>query len=167
MNDDLACDQCEFKSGTIGNLTIHRISEHLAIKHVGKKLKNKDINLQQLEILKRKEFRCKCGYKTSFSSNFSRHNQAVHLGKKYPCEYCNYQATSKDSMTVHQRAIHEGIKYKCKDCEYQATSKGNLTKHREGIHEGKKYPCSECEYEARSKGGLNMHKQNIHEGKRF
>ena len=44
-------------------------------------------------------------------NNLIRHHQAVHLGRKYPCEECDYKAAHKSSLTTHQNSVHMGKKY--------------------------------------------------------
>ena len=96
--------------------------------------------------MKERSSHAECDHQATSKDSLTKHQRAIHEGKKYPCRECNHQATSNGNLTWHPQVIHKGKKFSCRGCDYQATSKGILTQRQQAIHEGKKYPCGECEY---------------------
>ena len=86
---------------------------------------------------------------------------------EFSCDQCGYQAKVKCSLTKHQQSVHVGKKYLCGECNIQFTQKGNLSSHQQAVHMGNKYPCVECGYQTTAKRNLTSHQQIVHMGKKW
>ena len=75
------------------------------------------------------------------------HKKSSH-GEGHKCENCEKIFTRLNHLTEHNDAVHLGIKFPCDKCDYKATRSDALRTHERSIHEGKKVPCTQCEHKA-------------------
>ena len=72
-------------------------------------------------------FQCEeCDFRFTEKGSLTKHQQSVHIGKKYPCKECDYQAKWKSE---HQQSVHMGKKYPCDECDYQAAHREEPSHH--------------------------------------
>ena len=103
-----------------------------------------------------------CSYTATRRQDLRKHREAVHEGKRYPCDMCDYQATQPNSLKVHRMAKHTGVTFPCDQCDYKASVKGSLRNHKRSMHEGAVYPCDECDFVGKWASILKQHKKTKH-----
>jgi Zinc finger, C2H2 type len=63
------------------------------------------------------------------SALLSSHKR-VHTGEKpHKCAWCNYRAADKGNLRRHEEEMHMGKKWPCPYCSQQLAKKANLTRH--------------------------------------
>jgi hypothetical protein len=87
-------------------------------------------------------------------------SKSIHTIEKFTCNGCGFQTSNTQLFTKHQKSLHEDSKYPCDSCDFKATKRGSLTAHNRSIHKGKKYPCDLCDHKATQGGDLTRHKQS-------
>ena len=133
------CSMCDWK-GTKQRLNPHKKSSH----GEGHKCEN-------------------CGKVFQRLDHLTKHNNAVHLGIKFPCDQCDYKATTPGSLRTHKRSLHEGQKVPCTQCEHKAFDIGSLSKHVKTVHLGEKsHACDKCNFKASSNSNLKAHIHRSH-----
>ena len=112
------CDQCEFMTQYMRNLTQHKENKH------GDKLQQ---NM----------FHCdNCSFLTSNKRSLKHHVVHQH-GKNLPdiqCEYCDYKAKRKSRIKEHEDNVHKKIRYYCDFCDYDAYRKYSVNVHKRMKH---------------------------------
>lgn len=70
-----------------------------------------------------------CGASFGTSALLSSHKR-VHTGEKpHKCAWCSYRAADKGNLRRHQEEMHMGKKWPCPYCPQQLAKKANLTRH--------------------------------------
>ena len=81
------CDECEYKTTSIGNLKAHRLGKHEGIK-----------------------FKCaQCPREFSAKSNLQAHIHSIHEGKIYTCEQCPMEFTRTTKLSEHKAKYHRYV----------------------------------------------------------
>ena len=79
------CDECEYKTTSLGNLKTHKLGKHEGIK-----------------------FKCsQCPREFSARSNLHNHIRSKHEGKKYTCEKCFMEFTHPPRLSEHKAKHHK------------------------------------------------------------
>ena len=84
------------------------------------------------------------------------------LQRFYKCEVCNKDFKRVEHLQIHNNAVHLGVKYPCDKCEYKATVPGILRTHIRSKHDGIKVPCAQCDYKAFDRSSLLKHVKTVH-----
>ena len=118
-----------------------------------------------LQLLVQRRYKCEvCNKDFKRVEHLNIHNNAVHLGVKYPCDKCEYKATVPGILRTHIRSKHDGIKVPCTQCDYKAFDRSSLLKHMKQVHLGlKPHACLICEFKAFTTGNLKQHVNRYHD----
>ena len=135
------CDQCSYKTQTIGNLRKHKKSQHSG-------------NIYPCDV---------CDYKAKLAMSLRDHKEMRHGINKYFCEKCDYKSPLYKYFRVHKKS-HEVHKFLCNQCEFKARQSSNLKKHVDMVHGKIRFKCDVCVYTAATKYLLKVHRLSKHEG---
>ncbi|XP_076465547.1 uncharacterized protein LOC143297217 [Babylonia areolata] len=126
-NEDLKCDQCDFKASYASLL-----KEHM-LKHTG------DLLCCDVE---------GCGYKTPYMRALRVHQKRHSCEKKYRCQLCSYEAVEKSTLDRHLKSHTQEKPYLCSHCEYRANTKYGVVVHMQHKHQTQKsfYACNQCSF---------------------
>ena len=130
-----ACEQCNYKSATLGSLKIH---------------------IEQVHI--NKKYKCsQCIKEYRQSSGLREHIKTAHEGKRFKCDQCSYESISRCNLKTHKLSKHEGVRFKCSLCSDYLSSKDRLADHTQKVHLVGKYSCNFCSKEFRLDSMLTNH----------
>ena len=118
-----------------------------------------------------KELKCSapgCSYKTTDSSNLTRHEQE-HQQQKFKCAEarkkcnapgCTYASDDSSHLKRHEKT-HQQQKFKCaeSDCDFQTAAKKDLKKHIKETHARKKCNAPGCTYASDDSCNLKRHEK--------
>ena len=104
-----------------------------------------------------------CEYKASGKALLKFHQQAKHLGAKFPCSECSFKANSSVYIRHHFRAKHMVMAHICKFCNIQFSSNSNMIYHRTVAHSSNVFNCTQCDYKTKIKRNLAKHMGTTHE----
>ncbi|KFM82359.1 Zinc finger protein 354A, partial [Stegodyphus mimosarum] len=162
-NNDMelhACDQCPFRTYSLGRLeNLHKrihLDECLFLCDIcskkfknGKQLRNhRVVHSETGEKPKKDNFRCKlCPSYFPYPRLLRLHEAAEHNKRKWVlCNYCNYSTTKTSTLRMHMRQ-HTGEKpFKCDQCEYRTGDHNSLRRHKMKHSGEKPYKCPCCPY---------------------
>ena len=148
--EQLKCDQCEYKASTVSGLKIHR---HKHNKRQGKLFtcnlcSKKFTSVQGVDAHQR--LRC-----------LSLHKKNPKVLKVYHCDECGRPCKDKKRLMDHL-ASHSHIRsHKCDLCPKTYKTMGTLLRHRRK-HQDKFHHCSECDFKTRWPTSLKAHFTTVH-----
>ena len=108
------CTDCEYSHFYPNRVRIHYDQVHRGIKRVQVQYKSK-------KIIKCREESCKFVGTNNFLELQSH--------KLFYCEQCALSFKRIDYLKSHDERIHEGLVYNCEYCDKRTTKKGDLKRH--------------------------------------
>ena len=152
-DQQLQCNQCDYKSMWKTSIRRHKRSEHEGITYTcnrcHQKIKWSKNSLKEHIDRKHKTATEKCDQCEYVAGNqqiLSRHIAKVHEEKykrKWNCSFCDKTTTSKYGLRMHVRYVHEGVKrepgevinlWRCGQCEKYFNRKYNRDQHERNYH---------------------------------
>ena len=178
------CEVCHKEFKRRDHLKTHNNAIHLGVKYPCNKCEHKATNPSDLRkhirsqhdgtkvSVERRIYECGVCYKVfKRGDHLKTHNNAIHLGVKYPCDKCEHKATNSGNLRKHIRSKHDGTKVslqrrinKCGICYKEFTKGSHLKTHNDNVHLGVRYPCDKCEYKATNPANLRTHIRSKHDG---
>ncbi|XP_049800009.1 uncharacterized protein LOC126235329 [Schistocerca nitens] len=103
-----------------------------------------------------------CPFSDQNKALVARHEQAVHLRKKFfRCSKCNYVTHMRARFTKHVK-YHSMPMIKCDMCDFRTPYKWNLDRHYKNHTGDGAFRCSLCNFTADIKQSLTVHEMNHH-----
>ena len=91
-----------------------------------------------------------------------KHSDAVHLAKRYKCDYCQKEFKSKQNLRQHIKVVHEGLKIECKQCGKTFLKTNHLDDHMNSVHLKKILTCHVCQKTFNHRMTLGVHMKTKH-----
>ena len=157
------CDQCEFQTKSIEQLTSHKRDVHIRAALLCKTCNFEASNKEQLSIHEKTHgklarFKCdQCPFIADTKHSLETHKHDEHI---YTCEQCKFEDKREENVLNHIIAQHSTIT--CELCDYSTSSEENLALHETNIHKRTKHNCTECNSNFSSTKKLSDHKKQKH-----
>ncbi|XP_049857211.1 uncharacterized protein LOC126337007 isoform X2 [Schistocerca gregaria] len=122
-----------------------------------------DEKCEQAEDGSKETYTCsQCPFSDQNKALVARHEQAVHLRKKFfRCSKCNYVTHMRARFTKHVK-YHSMPMIKCDMCDFRTPYKWNLDRHYKNHTGDGAFRCSLCNFTADIKQSLTVHEMNHH-----